>query len=315
MIIPDMELRIATYNVRGLSTSVEQVQALIQQQRLDILIITETFMVPYGTFPTQWKYEALAGTKASGGVAIWTKRHIEYKRIFDFEKGGIQGLAIRVGNTSIVGTYLPPHAPMATTRDFFEEVNRRTSGRVLIIGDLNSNNTEWGFHPENTQHRTSTRGKWLGNWVKRKGWDVYAPSQPSYYHPSMRTEPSTPDILVAKGCRPNNVRVEEGPWDGSTDHMAVISEMAVTTRKLPQEVRISKERRKNPALVGKAKVVYPKLTYFNKEFDEADTQEKLRRREISEDRQEDKSYLKKGKEKVVQPVQKRVSSEGFLRRS
>jgi len=91
----------------------------------------------------------------------------------------------------------------------------------------------------------------------------------------METHPSTPDIIVARGCEPKEVKVIEGNWDGLSDHMLVCAKLAMTVNKLTEKIFIPKKRRTHPALVGKAKIMYPHLKYFNAELDQVQNQEQF----------------------------------------
>lgn len=97
------EIRVATFNVRGLSTATEEVQKFRTNNSIHLLAITETWMKSNKTFPLGWRAEGLSPTqprqgRGIGGVAIVMLGTPKYTVVYKYNSRDIQVFAIRIGD-------------------------------------------------------------------------------------------------------------------------------------------------------------------------------------------------------------------------
>lgn len=79
------QLRVGTFNVRGLIGNEEEIQRLWIERDLDVLAVTETWLRPEKTMPLGLRHESVRLRPPSphgrgvGGVSLILKQGIEYK--------------------------------------------------------------------------------------------------------------------------------------------------------------------------------------------------------------------------------------------
>ena len=135
--------RVTTFNVRGLTQRMNEIEDLMRERRIMILVVTDTMLPADKSVSTSMKVEAIArtprpGTRVQGGVAILTHRltlqTVVYKRITET----IETIAVRVGGIVLVGMYCRPTTSRTDLTAELEFADAKTSGKVIIMRDFNA---------------------------------------------------------------------------------------------------------------------------------------------------------------------------------
>ena len=139
-------LNIGTYNVhsaRG-ESRLEQALKALSPMKLDVCILTETNL--QDLYPRQahgWTVSATFVNKGSyGGVALLSKSpekapwHLESTKTYG---ENVISTLITSGwrRWNLIGTYLPPSAPLSPILDQIAAAARRSSAPIILEGDLN----------------------------------------------------------------------------------------------------------------------------------------------------------------------------------
>lgn len=138
-------LNISVINIRSIrnNNKIRELAILLKREKIDILIVTEVW-----TEKDEEKYFKIEGynsefesrTGRGGGVALYIKEHIQYKRLKsqEIEKCDVVELILKKTKTKIIGIYRPPSKQ--DENFFIEDIDRITekyNKSVIIMGDMN----------------------------------------------------------------------------------------------------------------------------------------------------------------------------------
>ncbi|VVC34843.1 Endonuclease/exonuclease/phosphatase,Reverse transcriptase domain [Cinara cedri] len=175
----------------------DELLALLQNNRIDIALISETHFINSTHFYLPgfqiFKTNHPDGT-AHAGAAIIVKSSLLFFPLPQFQTDHIQasGIQITLNNTplNIFAVYSPPRHTITLNQfnDFF-----LTLGHKFIIGgDLNAKNLQWGCRVNNP------RGNLLHLTTQNRNYKVHSPPSPTYWPTSPRKRPDILDIFISK---------------------------------------------------------------------------------------------------------------------
>jgi len=270
MRLPRESYTIGTINTRGYNTSCENIAMLTNMEKIDVLAITETKLDPLTSFPPGRKFEAFSISRNQGGVALSISPDVKYKFLFADGKKEYQYVAIEVEDITIVGTYIRPGTKKRRMPAIMEAIRKKVKGRVIVIGDLNARHVNWSQGAQNIQ------GQSLARWASQRNWEIQAPAKPTFLS-AITGGYSTLDIAVTRNCPLESIETVEGPWDGSSDHLAVIAKVATQRKnKIKRKIKISRKRREKEELIQRADADYPtSIPPLTAEFDKATSMDEL----------------------------------------
>ena len=142
-------LRICHTNVRSLSRSKFLGIKTSLTELYDIITISETHVhagVPNNLFCLSDFHEIIRNDRAGegGGVAVFVRDSITYKRIFQYEKPNIEAIWLQIssieGKVLVCSCYRPPKDNnfWAEFAGVLDEVKEDHTSSVIILGDLNA---------------------------------------------------------------------------------------------------------------------------------------------------------------------------------
>lgn len=149
-----IDIRIAIWNANGLSNRRQEVELFLNQNKIDILLISETHF-------TSKTYFFIKGYKlintnhpddlARGGSAILIKSNIKFKVLNNVQEKSIQMTLIEINyeNQSLVvgSVYIPPRYNLK--QDDFHRFFDNIGPKFLVGGDFNSKHPWWGSRISN----------------------------------------------------------------------------------------------------------------------------------------------------------------------
>lgn len=167
-------LLILTWNSNGLANHKNEILATLQNNRIDIALISEThftnssnFYLPgYQTFKTNHP----DGT-AHAGAAIIVRSSLIFYPLPNIQSHHIQacGISLTLNNIpiNIYAAYLPPRHAITHNQlnDFFNTLGQK----FIIGGDFNAKHVQWGCRTNNP------RGNTLKTLTYVKNYKIHAP--------------------------------------------------------------------------------------------------------------------------------------------
>lgn len=162
-------INLAMLNVSGISTSLDLVVQYLETHNIDILLLTETFLLKGDLF-TNWtqhhQYATVSGDayKGKGGLTFLIRPNFPYyvHRITDTTTNQHNKLSIVIGNTLTVhGFYLPPALPLADYQTVLSSVDFNATSSVIALGDFNTRLGPYTGDTRSTNHRCNYLLNWL----------------------------------------------------------------------------------------------------------------------------------------------------------
>jgi len=190
-------LLILTWNSNGLANHKNEILATLQNNRIDIALISEThftnssnFYLPeYQTFKTYHP----DGT-AHAGAAIIVRSSLIFYPLPNIQSHHIEacGISLTLNNIpiNIYAAYLPPRHTITHNqlKDFFNTLGQK----FIIGGDFNAKHIQWGCRTNNP------RGNTLKTLTYVKNYKIHAPPSPTNWPSSPRKSPDILDIFITK---------------------------------------------------------------------------------------------------------------------
>ena len=143
-----MSMTIASLNVNGLRSHLDEIKLLIKDQGIHILALNETKLGP--DYPKQltgvagYQQERLERTCNGGGVSIYIRKSIKYKPRSDVPTDDLEIICIEVEKPKsksflVLAWYRPPSDPVASF-DKLEKVLSyldKEGKEIILLGDTN----------------------------------------------------------------------------------------------------------------------------------------------------------------------------------
>lgn len=216
----DKELRIMEWNANGLLQHQQELQVVLDIEKIDICLIAETHFTTqsYTKFRGYKTYHTIHPENAAkGGSAIIIKESIMHHVELEYKTEAIQATAVTVKTkrqeVTVVALYSPPKH--ALKRDHYLEFFRSQGNRFIIGGDFNAKNTYWG------SRLTTTKGKELLEAINEYKCESLSTGKPTYWPTDPQKIPDLIDFFIIKNVSVNYMQIEEG-WDMNSDHSPIV---------------------------------------------------------------------------------------------
>lgn len=222
-------LRVATWNANGLSDRRQELELFINENNIDIILISETrytsksyLRIPgYSTYLTNHP-----SGNSHGGTAVLIKTKYKHYEIEKHEKTILQATSIvvesKLGPISFSAVYCPPkkrkkngvNIPDIKKTDF-NDYFKTLGPRYVAGGDWNSKHVFWG------SRMILTRGRQLYASVVENNLNCVSTGKPTYWPTDPQKVPDLLDFFITKGLPPHHL-LAESATDLSSDHSPVI---------------------------------------------------------------------------------------------
>lgn len=216
----DQSLRIALWNANGLTQHQEELQIFITNNKIDILLISETHFTSrnFMRIPRYDIYDTKHPSgRAHGGTAIIIKRSIKHHELQKYDKDYLQATSIVIedwcGPLTLSAVYCPPKHSIKQNQ--FEDFFNTLGARFIAGGDYNAKHHYWG------SRLITTKGKNLYNTVRSNKYEYISTGEPTYWPTDRNKIPDLIDFCVTKGITQNYLLAESN-LDLSSDHSPVI---------------------------------------------------------------------------------------------
>ena len=151
-------IKIMSWNANGLLNHHQEVQAILDINKLDVCLISETHFTKQSfiRFKGYKVYHTIHPENAArGGSAVIINENLNHNEQMKLEAEDIQATAINIktknGNITVVSLYSPPKHNIKYDR--YEEFFKNIGKRFIIGGDFNAKHTHWGSRLITTKGR------------------------------------------------------------------------------------------------------------------------------------------------------------------
>lgn len=212
--------RVCAWNANGLANHCQELQAFISQNKIDIMLVSETHFtdISYFKIPNFLMYHAHhPDNRAHGGSAILIRNNIKHHELPSYRHNHIQSTSIVIedwsGPLTVSAIYSPPRHNISNQQftDFFNTLG----GRFIVGGDYNAKHTLWGSRMNNP------RGRQLLTSINNNSLQYVSTGEPTYWPTDQQKVPDLLDFFVIKGISQTYIQIESS-LDLSSDHSPII---------------------------------------------------------------------------------------------
>jgi len=232
-------LKIMSWNANGLLQHQQELQAVLDTEKVDVCLISETHFTKQSfiKFRGYKVYHTIhPANSAKGGSAVIIKETIHHYEETKYETEGIQATAvcIKARNYSIVlaGIYCPPKHQLKKYE--YLEFLGHLGKRFIVGGDFNAKNTHWG------SRLTTTKGRELLRAIQEARCEALSTGKPTYWPTDPGKIPDLIDFFIIKNIPANYLQIEES-HDLNSDHSPIL---LILSEKIVQKVQ-------NPVLTNR----------------------------------------------------------------
>lgn len=216
-------MRIATWNINGLSRRKDEVTAFMVANDLDVLLVSESHLTDRRYFHIPGYCTYFTGHpdgRAHAGTAIIIRQHIQHTLLKPHETDHLQATNIRVkyraDYITLSATYCPPRHNI--NEDMFSAYFQTLGNRFISGGDWNAKHTCWD------SRSTNTRGRKLKLSIDTNRLQSVSSRKPTYWPTDPRKKPDLVDFFITKNIGHLHTKIESS-LDSSSDHSPVILEL------------------------------------------------------------------------------------------
>jgi hypothetical protein len=219
-------LRIATWNINGLSHNILELEALIATNKLDVILISESHATLNNSYRIKG-YDIYFTThpdgRAHAGSALVIRSSLKHCLLEAYSTNHLQATTVslgdRAGPITLSAIYCPPKYKI--TEEMFADYFNTLGNRFIAGGDWNAKHTFWG------SRLTVTRGSQLKKCVDRHSHHPLSTGDPTYWPTDPKKLPDLLDFFITKGISDLFTSIESN-LDGSSDHTPVILTVSST---------------------------------------------------------------------------------------
>lgn len=213
-------LRIITWNANGLVQRKQELENLMNNEKIDIALISETHFTTWTTLKLRG-YQIYTtehpSNRAHGGTAVIIKESIKHYELDKHPQEHLQATSVYIndGNNdlTISAIYCPPRHKVDDK--MFIKFFQTLGSRFIAGGDYNAKHTFWGSRLITTKGRELFKS---ANTIKAQ---FISTRKPTYWPTDPNKLPDLIDFYVMKGISKNYTEVE-GLIELTSDHIPVL---------------------------------------------------------------------------------------------
>jgi hypothetical protein len=135
-------LSIGLFNTRGISSSIDELIREAEASGIDVLVVTETMLLPPTRIPTHWTQHHLYGTsregtfRGFGGISILIRPNFPFHIYAPTPTQSLYQYPFRIGPYTFYALYLPPSLSPVEIHQIL--VNIPLTPLTMVLGDFNA---------------------------------------------------------------------------------------------------------------------------------------------------------------------------------
>lgn len=215
-------LKILSWNANGIKMKINELQALSNHLKIDIILLSETRISPSTKLkmPNYHTYRndipPKKGSPPHGGTAVLVHRRIVHEPVY--LNTSLQSTSIKIklplAEILISSIYKPPKT-LLTTADL--DTLTKSAGWFIAAGDYNSKHPLWYSRIANPA------GTILNNHISTNDYQIIAPDSPTFFPSSSLFKPDVLDIALAR--TPYQINITNLS-ELSSDHNPILLEVS-----------------------------------------------------------------------------------------
>lgn len=227
-------LRLAIWNINGLSPNIQELETILSNNRLDAILISESHATVRNSFFVRG-YHVYSTPHPDGGAhagsALVIKSNLKHSTLNAYSTDFLQATSVRLedraGPIVLSAVYCPPKHRIS--EEMYLHYFQTLGPRFISGGDWNAKHIYWG------SRCTVTRGRVLKSCIDKIKLQTWSSGSPTYWPSDPKRVPDLLDFFIVKGMSQLYSSVESC-LDGSSDHTPVILnlEASVTKREKPE---------------------------------------------------------------------------------
>lgn len=214
------------WNINGLSPSKNEFKIIMEINKIDIALISETHMNDKKCFRLE-NYNAYftnhPNGNSQGGSAVIIKQNIKHHFFGSTQEEYLQGTTITIeerdGPINVSAVYCPPRYPIK--EDMLSCYFKTLGKRFISGGDWNCKHIQWG------SAITKTRGRELKKCVDSHKLATLSTGEPTYWPTDKDKKPDLLDFFIIKGLS-HVYYSAESCLDTISDHSLIIGTFSTT---------------------------------------------------------------------------------------
>lgn len=217
---PSNTLLILAWNCNGLSSKILELELLLNQQNIDIVLLSETHTTSESFCKINnysFYHTPHPNNNARGGSGIYVKDNINHYLDFKMHTMEYQVTCITVQTRTyplkIASIYCP--ASHTVTEESYSEILCTLGNRFILGGDFNAKHTHWG------SRLITTKGRNLYNAMSEHRAEAISTGTPTYWPTDQQRIPDLLDFFVYKNLSSNYMTIEDTN-ELSSDHSAIL---------------------------------------------------------------------------------------------
>lgn len=230
-------LRILTWNPNGVLQHKQELELVIQNQRIDVVLISETHFTSRSVFriPNYNTYITLRPDgKGHGGTAVLVKSTIPHYESTPFQFMNLQATSVKIEtlpfSVTVSAVYCPPGHSMLP-QDFTSYFS--TLGANFIAGgDWNAKHPFWGSRLINPRGRSLYRATRTGRF------NFISTGEPTHWPSDVLKRPDLIDFFVTHGVATNYTSIDTNE-DLFSDHSALMLTLSASVINKPQTPKLT----------------------------------------------------------------------------
>lgn len=213
-------IRIATWNINGLSPNIHELETIIKCNKLDVVLISESHTTSSSSYHIEGfkiYHTPHPDGRAHAGSAVVIKENLKHSVLNAYSTIHLQATTVRLedraGPVVLSAVYCPPRHKIteAVFTDFFKTLGPR----FVAGGDWNAKHSFWG------SRCSVTRGRELKRSVDNNHFQAISTGDPTYWPADPNKIPDLLDFFISKNICHLHTSIESS-YDGSSDHTPVI---------------------------------------------------------------------------------------------
>ena len=203
----DEFLRIMAWNANGLNNHLNELQIVLDTEKIDICLSSETHLVTQSKSKNYKSYHTVNPDNcARGGSAIIIRNSIDHYEEEKISSLKFQTTTVTVKTKnqplSITAVYSPPKHSISSNE--YELLIKMHKSKFIMGGDFNAKHTYWG------SRLTTTKRRELYDAAKKTGCEFVSTGKPTYWPTDVNKIPDLVDFFVINKLSRNFIQVQEG---------------------------------------------------------------------------------------------------------
>lgn len=215
-----LDLIISEWNANGISKHKDEVSVFLNDNLIDILLVSETHFSNKSYFNIRG-FDLITANhpddKSHGGAAILIRSNIIYEPLDPISENYLQAASVKIkcgnSNITICSIYYPPRYSVKC--EDYERFFGKLGNKFIVGGDFNAKHPWWGSRLSNP------KGKELYKCLAKHNYNTLSTGKPTYWPSDPSKIPDLLDFVIYTGIPSTHLDIVASE-ELSSDHSPII---------------------------------------------------------------------------------------------